>query len=160
MTTKAPRRGRKRRRSGFGKSPSSSKAPETFLANEPLETFSTERDWIDDVWLSPGSSMRDVAFRRGSRSEVPGMPMPRKGRPWTMSEQEMRSLLTTMKTMGHEALAHELFFDCFPELDSVLKMGGLKTTSLFRMALLYFLFVPDARERLLIRLRGLPKRGG
>ena len=86
--------------------------------------------------------------------------MPRKGRPWTMSEQEMRSLLTTMKTMGHEKLAHELFFDCFPELDSVLKMGGLKTTSLFRMALLYFLFVPDARERLLVRLRRVPERGG
>jgi len=86
--------------------------------------------------------------------------MPRKGRPWTMSEQEMRSLLTTMKTMGHEKLAHELFFDCFPELDSVLKIGGLKTTSLFRMALLYFLFVPDARERLLMHLRRLPERRG
>ena len=77
-----------------------------------------------------------------------------------MSEPEMRSLLTAMKVMGHEALAHDLFFDCFPELDSVLKMGGMKTTSLFRMALLYFLFVPDARERLLIRLRRLPERGG
>ena len=85
--------------------------------------------------------------------------MPRKGRPWTMSEQEMKSLLTTMKTMGHEKLAHELFFDCFPELGSVLKIGGMKTTSLFRMALLYFLFVPDARERLLIRLRRRPERG-
>ena len=63
----------------------------------------------------------------------------------------MKSLLATMKTMGHEALAHDLFFDCFPELGSVLQMGGMKTTSLFRMALLYFLFVPDARERLLIR---------
>src|SRR5207245_182874 len=67
--------------------------------------------------------------------------MPRKDRRWTMSEPEMRSLLTTMKTMGHEALAHDLFFDCFPELGSVLQMGGMKTTSLFRMALLYFLFV-------------------
>src|SRR2546425_12516909 len=84
--------------------------------------------------------------------------MPRKDRRWTMSEPEMRSLLTTMKTAGHEALAHELFFDCFPELGSGLQMGGMKTTSLFRMALLYFLFVPDARERLLIRLRRLPER--
>ena len=66
-----------------------------------------------------------------------------------MSEPEMKSLLTTMKTVGHEALAHDLFFDCFPELGSVLQMGGMKTTSLSRMALLYFLFVPDARERLL-----------
>ena len=70
-----------------------------------------------------------------------------------MSELEMKLLLTTMKAMGHEQLAHELFFDCFPELGSVLRIGGMKTTSLFRMALLYFLFVPDARERLLIRLR-------
>jgi hypothetical protein len=77
-----------------------------------------------------------------------------------MSEMEMKSLLTTMKIMGHEELAHNLFFDCFPELGSVLQMGGMKTTSLFRMALLYFLFVPDARERLLIRLRRLPERGG
>ena len=72
----------------------------------------------------------------------------------------MKSLLTTMKTMGHEALAHELFFDCFPELGSVLQMGGMKTTSLFRMALLYFLFVPDARERLIVRLRRPRERGG
>ena len=86
--------------------------------------------------------------------------MPRKDRRWTMSEQELKSLLTTMKTMGHEALAHDLFFDCFPELDSVLTMGDMKTTSLFRMALLYFLFVRDARERLLIRLRRLPERRG
>ena len=71
----------------------------------------------------------------------------------------MKSLLTTMKAMGHEALAHDLFFDCFPELGSVLQIGGMKTTSLFRMALFYFLFVPDARERLLIRLRRLPERG-
>jgi len=85
--------------------------------------------------------------------------MPRKGKRWRMSEQEMKSLLTAMKVMGHEELAHNLFFDCFPELSSVLKMGGFKTTSLFRMALLYFLFVPDARERLLLRLRRLPKRG-
>jgi len=49
--------------------------------------------------------------------------MPRKGRRWTMSEQEMKSLLTTMKTAGHETLAHDLFFDCFPELGSVLQMG-------------------------------------
>ena len=86
--------------------------------------------------------------------------MPQKARRWTMPEQEMKSLLMTMKTMGHEKLAHDLFIDCFPELGLVLKIGGLKTTSLFRMALLYFLFVPDARERLLIRLRRLPKRGG
>ena len=86
--------------------------------------------------------------------------MPQKDRRWTMSEPEMKSLLTTTKTMGHEALAHELFFDCFPELGSVLQMGGMKTTSLFRMALLYFLFVPDARERLLIRLRKHPERRG
>jgi len=86
--------------------------------------------------------------------------MPRKGGRWTMSEQEMKSLLTTMKIMGHEDLAHNLFFDCFPELGSVMKIGGLKTTSLFRMALLYFLFVPDARERLLKRLRRLPERKG
>ena len=90
----------------------------------------------------------------------PRIAMPRKGRRWTMSEQEMKSLLTTMKTMGHEALAHDLFFDCFPELGSVMKIGGLKTTSLFRMALLYFLFVPDARERLLKRLRRPPERKG
>ena len=77
-----------------------------------------------------------------------------------MSEQEMKSLLTTMKIMGHEELAHNLFFDCFTELGSVMKIGGLKTTSLFRMALLYFLFVPGARERLLIRLRRLSERGG
>ena len=77
-----------------------------------------------------------------------------------MSEQEMKSLLTTMKSMGHEELAHDLFFDCFPELDSVLKLGDMKTTSLFRMALLYFLFVPDGRERLLKRLRSLPERKG
>ena len=51
--------------------------------------------------------------------------MPRKARRWTMSEQEMKSLLSTMKVMGHEELAHNLFFDCFPELDSVLKMGDL-----------------------------------
>ena len=70
-----------------------------------------------------------------------------------MSELEMKLLLTTMKAMGHEHLAHELFFDCFPELGSVLRISGMKTTSLFRMALLYFLFVSDARERLLIRLR-------
>ena len=57
-------------------------------------------------------------------------------------QQEMKSLLTTMKTVGHEALAHDLFFDCFPELGSVLQMGGMKTTSLFRMALLYFLVRP------------------
>ena len=86
--------------------------------------------------------------------------MPRKARRWTMSEQEMKSLLKTMKTMGHEELAHNLFFDCFPELGSVLQIGGMKTTSLFRMALLYFLFVPDARERLLKRLRSLPERKG
>ena len=86
--------------------------------------------------------------------------MPRKGRRWTMSEQEMKSLLATLKSMGHEKLAHDPFFDCFPELGSVLKMGDMKTTSLFRMALLYFLFVPDARERLLARLRRLPQRGG
>ena len=86
--------------------------------------------------------------------------MPRKGRRWTMSEQEMKSLLTTMKSISHEELAHDLFFDCFPELDSVLKLGDMKTTSLFRMALLYFLFVPDARERLLIRLRRHPERRG
>ena len=86
--------------------------------------------------------------------------MPRKGRRWTMSEPEMKSLLRTMKVMGHEELAHDLFIDCFPELDSVLRMGGMKTTSLFRMALLYFLFVPDARERLLMRLRRLPEQGG
>src|SRR5438876_558739 len=73
--------------------------------------------------------------------------MPRKDRRWTMSEPEMKSLLTTMKTVGHEALAHDLFFDCFPELGSVMQMGGMKTTSLFRMALLYFLFVPDARDQ-------------
>jgi len=77
-----------------------------------------------------------------------------------MSEPEMKSLVTTMKTVGHEALAHDLFFDCFPELGSILQMGGMKTTSLFRMALLYFLFVPDARERLLTRLRRLPERRG
>jgi hypothetical protein len=77
-----------------------------------------------------------------------------------MSEQEMESLLATMKIMGHEKLAHNRFFDCFPELGSVLEMGGMQTTSLFRMALVYFLFVPDARERLLIRLRRLPERGG
>ena len=86
--------------------------------------------------------------------------MPRKGERWTMSEQEMKSLLTTMRVMGHEELAHNLFFDCFPELGSILKIGGLKTTSLFRMALLYFLFVPDARERLLMHLRRLPERRG
>src|SRR5438128_10280349 len=86
--------------------------------------------------------------------------MPRKARRWTMSEQEMKSLLKTMKTMGHEELAHNLFFDCFPELGSVLQIGGMKTTSLFRMALLYFLFVPDGRERLLKRLRSLPERKG
>jgi len=86
--------------------------------------------------------------------------MPRKGRRWTMSEQEMKSLLMSMKTMGHEELAHELFLDCFPEAGSVLRMGGMKTTSLFRMALLYFLFVPDARERLIVRLRRPRERGG
>jgi hypothetical protein len=77
-----------------------------------------------------------------------------------MSEQEVKSLLTTMKIMGHEELAHDMFFDCFPELGSVLQLGGMKTVSLFRMALLYFLFVPDARERLLMRLRRLPERDG
>ena len=77
-----------------------------------------------------------------------------------MPEQEMKSLLTTIKTMGHEELAHNLFFDCFPELGSVMMLGGWKTTSLFRMALLYFLFVPHARERLLMRLRRLPEQGG
>src|SRR2546426_2526321 len=123
-------------------------------------TICAERDLIVDTWLCPGSSTRLVAFKRALRFEVPGIAMPREGRRWTMSEQEMKSLLTTMKTMGHEALAHDLFFDCFPELDSVLQIGGMKTTSLFRMALLYFLFVPDARERLLIRLRRLPERGG
>src|SRR2546422_9907513 len=86
--------------------------------------------------------------------------MPRKGRRWTMSEQEMKSLLMSMKTMGHEELAHELFLDCFPEAGSGLGVGGMKTTSLFRMGLLYFLFVPDARARLIARLRRPPARGG
>ena len=43
----------------------------------------------------------------------------------------MKSLLATLKSMGHEKLAHDLFFNCFPELGSVLKMGDMKTTSLF-----------------------------
>ncbi len=36
----------------------------------------------------------------------------------------MKSLSTTMKTVGPEALAHDLFFDCFPELGSVLQSGA------------------------------------
>ncbi len=43
--------------------------------------------------------------------------MPQSARRWTMSQQEMKSLMTAMKSMGHEELAHNPFFDCFPELD-------------------------------------------
>jgi hypothetical protein len=49
--------------------------------------------------------------------------MPRKGSRWTMSEQEMKSLLTTMKAMGHEERAHDLFFDCFPNWARSCKWG-------------------------------------
>ncbi|HEX9566467.1 MAG TPA: hypothetical protein VGA48_02590 [Thermoplasmata archaeon] len=48
-----------------------------------------------------------------------------------MSKPEMKSLLTTMKPMGHEELAHDLFVNCSPGPDSVLRMRGMKGTSLF-----------------------------
>jgi len=66
-----------------------------------------------------------------------------------ISYETIREALNELK---HEVLSHQLFLSCFSSAVAREEIKGLTKSSLFRMALAYFLLVPDAREKFLREL--------
>lgn len=69
-----------------------------------------------------------------------------------MKRLSKSELIETLNELDHQTLAHEVFLRCFNEAVKSEELAGFKRSSLFRMALAYFLLVPDARAKFLAEL--------
>jgi hypothetical protein len=61
-------------------------------------------------------------------------------------------VIQALNELKHEVLSHQVFLSCFSSAISRGEIKGLTKSSLFRMALAYFLPVPDAKEKFLREL--------
>jgi len=64
-------------------------------------------------------------------------------------------IIQALNQLKHEVLSHQLFLGFFSNAARRGEIKGLTKSSLFRMTLAYFLFVPGAKEKF---LRELEKR--
>lgn len=71
-----------------------------------------------------------------------------------MKKPSRKELVKTLNELNHEVLAHEVFLTCFIRAEKSKNLSGFKRSSLFRMALAYFLLVPDAPAKFLAELTG------
>lgn len=58
-------------------------------------------------------------------------------------------MMQAINGLRHEELAHKVFLGCFASAVKSGEVRGLEKSSLFRMTLAYFLFVPNARKQFL-----------
>jgi hypothetical protein len=70
-----------------------------------------------------------------------------------MRKQSAGEVLDALNKLDHEVLAHEVFLRCFARAAKSKELSGFNRSSLFRMALAYFLLVPDASAKFLAELR-------
>lgn len=69
-----------------------------------------------------------------------------------MKKPSTKELIEALNELHHQVLAHEVFLACFRQAVKSKELPGIKRSSLFRMALAYFLLVPDARAKFLAEL--------
>jgi hypothetical protein len=65
----------------------------------------------------------------------------------SVTELSAREIVEALNSRSHQLLAHEVFMKCFTKAVKSKEISGFERSSLFRMALAYFLLVPDAPAR-------------
>ncbi len=69
-----------------------------------------------------------------------------------LTQTSYENITQALNELKHEVLSHQVFLSCFSRAVRRREIKGLTKSSLFRMALAYFLLVPDAKEKFLREL--------
>jgi hypothetical protein len=77
------------------------------------------------------------------------LPMSKRGR----KNDNYLEVMWAINNLKHESLAHNIFQHCFAKGVKSKEIRGFKKASLFRMALAYFLLVPNAREKFVFEVK-------
>ena len=74
-----------------------------------------------------------------------------------MDKVKPEDIIHLLNSLDHETLSHKMFLGSFSEAVKSGEIRGLNKTSLFRSTIAYFLLVPKAKEKFLVKLAAVKK---